>query len=175
MKRKIVSITCNVLGTICIVLGAIFIVLSILPIFFTSYNFSEGACYSLFECTPGEFSSRTFDFYDETGNLRKQSRVNGKEELVLYLTQKQITAWRELDNMQYMTISSDFKTITTYLNAQTSYEFWEEHSELFWHVLMKAQIIQLLDGIPHDDIFVTLIVIDIETGETLVNDKYYLE
>ena len=107
-------------------------------------------CPVLFDCTSEEFFEKDLELYDEIGDLRKRVVIDPRGYLVLSLTRKQVTAWREhlmrledLEHMPHVEISSDYTTMTVYQN--TGEPLPDNIPIDMARIIMKLHLIQGLD------------------------------
>lgn len=84
-------------------------------------EFSERDCLLLFDCTSSDFFDKEMDFYEETGDFRKNARINGEGNLEIHLDEKQMIAWKEsawlnvfndIENCPYANLSTNLSVLT---------------------------------------------------------------
>lgn len=137
-------------------------------------------CMYLFGVSPEEFMNTDFEFYDETGDLRKRSYIDESGALILRLTRYQAQMWKktewlsgfsEYPDKKPFSISSDFKELTVYLPHGTDPN-GEEYQSILTQaktIFQKMAVLQLIDGVPTEDVGMQYIVVDEETGEVFLS------
>jgi len=84
-------------------------------------EFSERDCLLLFDCTSSDFFDKEMDFYEETGDFRKNARINGEGNLEIHFDEKQMIAWKEsawlnvfndIENCPYANLSTNLSVLT---------------------------------------------------------------
>lgn len=135
-------------------------------------------CMYLFGVSPEEFMNTDFEFYDETGDLRKRSYIDESGALILRLTRYQAQMWKktewlsgfsEYPDKKPFSISSDFKELTVYIPSGTDSE-GEKFQTIIKQVatiFQKMSVLQLIDGIPAEYVGMEYFVVDEETDEVL--------
>ena len=141
----------------------------------------EGPCINLFGCTPSEFFDKEMEFYQETGDFRKNASLDKNGNLHLVLSPKQLKAWRnskwltafeELQNHPYIQLSDDLTCVT--VSVPNSVESLpqaelEELERTLNFVFTKIEMIRLLDGVAPEDIATQYIEIDTLTNEIVTS------
>ena len=133
-------------------------------------------CMYLFGVSPEEFMNTDFEFYNETGDFRKKAYISENGELMLPLSRYQAQAWKktewlsgfsEYPDKKPFSISPDFKELTVYIPSSTDPE-GEEYQSILKQVdtiFQKMAVLQLIDGIPTEDVGMQYTVVDEATGE----------
>ena len=130
-KRKIMKFSFIALALIAILLVAFILQMH----YYDTKNslgvmLSPGLCEALFGVTPEEFFNTDFEFYRETGDLRKNASIDEEDgTLIIILSGKQRKKWRESEwlspfaevkNNPKFEISADMSTLTLYLKVYFS-------------------------------------------------------
>ncbi len=135
-------------------------------------------CMYLFGVSPEEFMDTYFEFYDETGDLRKRAYIDESGVLTLRLTRYQAQAWKktewlsgfsEYPDKEPFSISSDFKELTVYIPHGTDPN-GEEYQSIRTQaktILQKIAVLQSIDGVPDEYVGMEYTVVDEATGEVL--------
>ena len=130
-----------------------------------SVAISESVCFGLFDCTPSEFFDKSFDLYEETGDLREKSYVDERGNLMLIITEKQrkkllktnwINSFDELESLVKIETTSDCRQFTMYLTEETQVGGRKEDQVYFYFnkALAKMILTQLLNKIPESELFI---------------------
>lgn len=133
-------------------------------------------CMDLFGVYPEEFMNTDFEFYKETGDFRKKAHISEDGELMLPLSRYQAQAWKktewlsgfsEYPDKKPFSISSDFKKLTVYIPYDADIESAEYQSTLkqVYTIFQKMAVLQVLDGIPEEEVGMQYTVVDEATGE----------
>ena len=122
-----------------------------------------------------------FEFYDKTGDLRKRASIDESGLLTLRITRYQAQAWKktewlsgfsEYPDKKPVSISSDFKKLTVYMPSGIDPE-GEEYKSIITQAeknFHKMVILQVIDGISAEYVFIEYTVVDEATGEELVHE-----
>lgn len=151
----------------------------------TVVELSTLECNDLFGCTVAEFMDTELDCYEETGDLRKyalidQFRTSTFLRLSLprgvckrILNSDWIRATEEIQKASEISLDESFKTVTVTVSIDQYDAFWDANEQTVQSVVSKATFAQVIQGMKPGMIYVTLKVVDAESGEVLDSETYY--
>ncbi len=146
-------------------------------------TFTSDACVNLFGVSIQEFMEKEFEFYNETGDFRKNAQVDENGELTITLSKIQMLNWKNTkwlsDFSEYpekdpFVISSDYKKLDVYISSDTDPESDEYQAILQegLRIIARLDILQTANGVPDAFSYIEFTVIDKDTGEILAQRRY---
>ena len=121
-----------------------------------------------------------FEFYNETGDFRKHARIDENGKLIFEISKFQELVWKkwlsnfsEYPEKEPFVISSDYKKLDVYISANITPESNEYQAILqeAQRIAIRMSILQSINGVPDDSIYITYTVIDRDSGEILAQQR----
>lgn len=147
-------------------------------------HLTKSDCISLFGVTPMNFFDTEFEFYDETGDFRKESNIDEDGNLTLCISQRQRKKWLKTDwlvgfeeqyDKEQFYVSPDYTELKIYVPSDM--DATSEEYEKFWSqastIKIKLTIIHWLNDVPYDQISIKYTEIDASTGDILYDGYIY--
>lgn len=171
-----------ILCGIILVLGILIIIAMNLFIPAFDYTCTPEGCINIFGVSIEEFMNTELEFYDETGDFRKNARIDENGQLIVTLSQYQVYAWKKSDwlsdfskypEKEPFVISSDYKKLDIYIssNVLPSSQEYEAITDEADKIILRMGTLQLLDGLEHKDIVVLYTVINKDTDQILYQEN----
>ena len=142
-------------------------------------------CRELFGCSVAEFMNTDLALYEETGDLRKYALVDQyKTGTILrfsfpssvckrILQSDWIRAVDEIRDVPEIVLSEDYKTVTVTVKAEEADAFFETHEQRLETILTKALLARHLQGVEEGRNYVTLKLVDADSGEVIDTQNSY--